>query len=260
MILSVKNVCKKFGGLKALDRVSLEVEENSITGLIGPNGSGKTTLFNLISGFYTRDSGEIYFREERIDGLCPYEIAVRGLCRTFQISKAPNRMTVLENMLLTPKEQTGEGLMNILFRYGQIVREERANLKRALSLLELVKLKELSNEYTGNLSGGQKKLLTLGRILMAGPDLILLDEPTAGVNLTLVKDLLETMKNLRDKEGKTLFLVEHNMKVISSICDKVYVLDFGRKIAEGKPEEIQRDERVLEAYLIRARKGSESED
>ena len=260
MILSVKNVCKKFGGLKALDRVSLEVEENSITGLIGPNGSGITTLFNLILGFYTRDSGEIYFREERIDGLRPYEIAVRGLCRTFQISKAPNRMTVLENMLLTPKEQTGEGLMNILFRYGQIVREERANLKRALSLLELVKLKELSNEYAGNLSGGQKKLLTLGRILMAGPDLILLDEPTAGVNLTLVKDLLETMKNLRDKEGKTLFLVEHNMKVISSICDKVYVLDFGRKIAEGKPEEIQRDERVLEAYLIRARKGSESED
>lgn len=260
MILSVKNVCKKFGGLKALDRVSLEVEENSITGLIGPNGSGKTTLFNLISGFYTRDSGEIYFREERIDGLYPYEIAVRGLCRTFQISKAPDRMTVLENMLLTPKEQTGEGLMNILFRYGQIVREERANLKRALSFLELVKLKELSNEYAGNLSGGQKKLLTLGRILMAGPDLILLDEPTAGVNLTLVKDLLETMKNLRDKEGKTLFLVEHNMKVISSICDKVYVLDFGRKIAEGKPEEIQRDERVLEAYLIRTRKGSETED
>lgn len=260
MILSVKNVCKKFGGLKALDRVSLEVEENSITGLIGPNGSGKTTLFNLISGFYTRDSGEIYFRGERIDGLYPYEIAVRGLCRTFQISKAPDRMTVLENMLLTPKEQTGEGLMNILFRYGQIVREERANLKRALSFLELVKLKELSNEYAGNLSGGQKKLLTLGRILMAGPDLILLDEPTAGVNLTLVKDLLETMKNLRDKEGKTLFLVEHNMKVISSICDKVYVLDFGRKIAEGKPEEIQRDERVLEAYLIRTRKGSETED
>lgn len=260
MILSVKNVCKKFGGLKALDGVSLEVEENSITGLIGPNGSGKTTLFNLISGFYTRDSGEIYFRGERIDGLYPYEIAVRGLCRTFQISKAPNRMTVLENMLLTPKEQTGEGVMNILFRYGQIVREERANLKRALSLLELVKLKELSNEYAGSLSGGQKKLLTLGRILMAGPDLILLDEPTAGVNLTLVKDLLETMKKLRDKEGKTLFLVEHNMKVISSICDKVYVLDFGRKIAEGKPEEIQRDERVLEAYLIRARKGSETED
>lgn len=260
MILSVKNVCKKFGGLKALDRVSLEVEENSITGLIGPNGSGKTTLFNLISGFYTRDSGEIYFRGERIDGLYPYEIAVRGLCRTFQISKAPNRMTVLENMLLTPKEQTGEGVMSILFRYGRIVREEKANLKRALSLLELVKLKELSNEYAGSLSGGQKKLLTLGRILMAGPDLILLDEPTAGVNLTLVKDLLETMKKLRDKEGKTLFLVEHNMKVISSICDKVYVLDFGRKIAEGKPEEIQRDERVLEAYLIRARKGSESED
>ena len=260
MILSVKNVCKKFGGLKALDRVSLEVEENSITGLIGPNGSGKTTLFNLISGFYTRDSGEIYFRGERIDGLCPYEIAVKGLCRTFQISKAPDRMTVLENMLLTPKEQTGEGVMNILFRYGQIVREEKANLKRALSLLELVKLKELSNEYAGTLSGGQKKLLTLGRILMADPDLILLDEPTAGVNLTLVKDLLETMKKLRDKERKTLFLVEHNMKVISSICDKVYVLDFGRKIAEGKPEEIQRDERVLEAYLIRTRKGSETED
>jgi ABC-type branched-subunit amino acid transport system ATPase component len=253
-------VCKKFGGLKALDKVSLDVEENSITGLIGPNGSGKTTLFNIISGFYTRDSGEIYFRGERIDGLCPHEIAVRGLCRTFQISKAPNRMTVLENMLLTPKEQTGEGIMSILFRYGQIAREERTNLRRALSLLELVNLRGLSNEYAGNLSGGQKKLLTLGRILMAGPDLILLDEPTAGVNLTLVKDLLETMKKLRDREGKTLFLVEHNMKVISGICDKVYVLDFGKKIAEGKPEEVQRDERVLEAYLSRARECPESKD
>ena len=252
-MLTVKDVHKSFGGLKALNGVSLEVEGGSITGLIGPNGSGKTTLFNVISGFYPKDKGEIYFKGRRIDGLPPHKIARMGLCRTFQISQIPQRMTVLENMLLAPQGQLGEGLLGALFRYRRVARQERALLRKALHLLELVGLFDWRNEYSGNLSGGQKKLLSLARVLMADPDLILLDEPTAGVNPTLIRSLLEVIERLRDEEGKTFLVIEHNMKVISSICNKVYVLNFGEVIAEGTPEEIQRSERVLQAYLGRKR-------
>jgi len=252
-MLTVKDVHKSFGGLKALNGVSLEVEGGSITGLIGPNGSGKTTLFNVISGFYPKDKGEIYFKGRRIDGLPPHKIARMGLCRTFQISQIPQRMTVLENMLLAPQGQLGEGLLGALFRYRRVARQERALLRKALHLLELVGLFDWRNEYSGNLSGGQKKLLSLARVLMADPDLILLDEPTAGVNPTLIRSLLEVIERLRDEEGKTFLVIEHNMKVISSICNKVYVLNFGEVIAEGSPEEIQRSERVLQAYLGRKR-------
>lgn len=247
-MLKVIDVHKSFGGIKALDGVSLEVERGSITGLIGPNGSGKTTLFNVVSGFYPKDAGEIYLKGERIDELPPNEVAGKGLCRTFQISQAPEKMTVLENMLLAPKGQMGESLWNALFGKKRVMHQERHNLEKALYLLSSVELIDLSNEYAGNLSGGQKKLLTLGRILMADPEIILLDEPTAGVNPTLTKSLMRLIEDLR-KGGKTFFFVEHNMKVISDICDKVYVLDFGRKIAEGTPGEIQQNEEVLEAYL-----------
>jgi len=252
-MLTVKDVHKSFGGLKALNGVSLEVERGSITGLIGPNGSGKTTLFNVISGFYPKDKGEIYFKGRRIDGLPPHKIAKMGLCRTFQISQIPQRMTVLENMLLAPQGQLGEGVLSALFRYRRVAQQERAYLEKALSLLELVGLFDWRNEYSGNLSGGQKKLLSLARVLMADPDLILLDEPTAGVNPTLIRSLLEVIERLRDEEGKTFLVIEHNMRVISSICNKVYVLNFGEVIAEGTPEEIQRSERVLQAYLGRKR-------
>jgi ABC-type branched-subunit amino acid transport system ATPase component len=256
-MLIVREVHKSFGGLKALNGVSLEVERGSITGLIGPNGSGKTTLFNIISGFYAKDAGEIYFKGRRIDGLPPHKIARMGLCRTFQISQIPQRMTVLENMLLAPQGQLGEGVINALFRYRKVLRQERANLEEALSLLELVGLFDSRNEYAGNLSGGQKKLLSLARILMADPDLILLDEPTAGVNPTLIKSLLEVIKRLQSERGKTFLVIEHNMKVISGICNHVYVLNFGEVIAEGTPDEVQRSEEVLEAYLGRRDKRSE---
>ncbi len=248
-MLIVKGIHKSFGGLKALNGVSLEVEKGSITGLIGPNGSGKTTLFNIMSGFYTKDRGEIYFKGRRIDGLPPHEIARRGLCRTFQISQSPQGMTVLENMLLAPQGQLGEGVVNALLRYRKILSQERANFERARSLLELVGLLDLRDEYAGNLSGGQKKLLSLARILMADPDLILLDEPTAGVNPTLTKSLLGVIKKLQSEREKTFLAIEHNMKVISGICNKVVALNFGKVIAEGTPEEVQKSEEVLEAYL-----------
>jgi ABC-type branched-subunit amino acid transport system ATPase component len=248
-MLTIKNLSKHFGSLKALDGVSLEVEGDSIVGLIGPNGSGKTTLFNVVSGFYEKDSGEIYFNGERIDGLSPNKIARKGLCRTFQVSKAPEKLTVLENMLLAAKNQVGEGPFSALFRRQRVNKTEKANLIRAMELLEMLQLSGLRNDYAGDLSGGQKKLLSLGRIFMLEPDMILLDEPTAGVNPTLRVQLMEAIKQLQKLEKKAFFIIEHSMKVISSICDKVYVLNFGQKIAKGTPEEIQKNEQVLEAYL-----------
>lgn len=250
-MLIVKDIHKRFGGLRALDGVSLEVDCGSIVGLIGPNGSGKTTLFNIITGFCKKDRGEIYFKGNRIDHLSSHDIARRGLCRTFQIPQIPERMTVAENMLLAPDKQHGEGILNALFRWRQVLREEFDHLEEAMKLLELTGLVALRSEYAANLSGGQKKLLALARILMAEPAMILLDEPTAGVNPTLAKGLLKMIVDLRHKEGKTFFLIEHNMKVISSICDKVYVLSSGKKIEEGTPKEIQQSEEVLKAFLSR---------
>jgi ABC-type branched-subunit amino acid transport system ATPase component len=247
-LLKVIDVHKSFGGIKALDGVYLEAEEGCISGLIGPNGSGKSTLFNVITGFYPKDAGQIFLKGKRIDGLRPDEVARRGLGRTFQVSQAPEKMTVLENMLLAAKNQMGECLWNTFFRKGKISQEEKQNLEKAHHLLGLTALADVKNEYAGNLSGGQKKLLSLGRILMADPEIILLDEPTAGVNPTLTNKLMNVIRRLRD-QGKTFFIVDHNMRVISDICDKVYVLDFGRKIAEGTPREIQENEEVLEAYL-----------
>lgn len=248
-MLRIENVYKNFGGIQALSGVSFHVEPGSITGLIGPNGSGKSTCFNVISGFYSKDSGDIYFQGKKLENIEPFEIARMGIGRTFQISQAPEKMTVMENLLLAPKNQTGEKLFNIFLKSEKIKQEIREYLEKISDVLKLLELYDLRNEYAGNLSGGQKKLLSLGRILISDPTLILLDEPTAGVNPTLINDLIVAIKRLREERGKTILIVEHNMKVISEICDKVIVLDFGRKIAEGTPKEIQNNEKVLEAYL-----------
>lgn len=248
-MLKLVKVYKNFGGIVALHGVSFEVEPLSITGLIGPNGSGKTTSFNVISGHCAKDGGEIYFKGQKLEHRRPNEVARLGIGRTFQISEAPEKMTVMENLLLAPKNQHGERIFDVFLRPFRVKQQEAELIDRCREILSLVQLYDLRNEYAGNLSGGQKKLLSLGRILLSDPTLILLDEPTAGVNPTLVKDLITAIKNLRDEKGKTILLIEHNMRVISEICDRVIVLDFGRKIAEGEPEEIQRNEKVLEAYL-----------
>jgi len=250
-LLSVTDIHKSFGKLKALNGVDMEVEAGSITGLIGPNGSGKTTLFNVVTGFYKKDRGhgKIIFQGTQIDGMDPAQIADEGIQRTFQISQATRKMTVMENLLLASKQQPGESIFNSFFRPRLLINTEQDQLRKAHEILETIQLEDLMDEFAGNLSGGQKKLLALGRMLMADPELMMLDEPTAGVNPTLTNDLLEIIQKLRQDTGKTYFLIEHSMKVISSLCDYVYVLDFGENLTAGTPEEVQSDEKVLEAYL-----------
>ena len=232
LILDIRGVTKQFGGVTAVNGCSLTLEPGRIFGLIGPNGSGKTTLFNLITGIERCDEGEVRFKGERIDRLPPHEIARRGVGRTFQIIRVFPELTALENLLVVSRG------------------EWEASRRRAPELLAFVKLDRLQREYAGNLSYGQQKLLEFVRVLMTDPELILLDEPAAGVNRTLLNDLLAVIRELR-AQGKTVFIVEHDMKVIMGLSEKLFVLDHGEKIAEGPPGIIQADERVIEAYFGR---------
>lgn len=247
-MLEVKDLEKRFGGVKAVDKCSLRVEERSITGLIGPNGAGKTTVFNLISGLYKPDGGEIWFLGDRIDGLPSHEIARRAISRTFQIPREFKEMTVLENLMLIPQKQKGENIFNSLFRPKIVKVQEKENRDKALRILEFLELAHLKDEYAKNLSSGQKKLLELAKILMSDPRVILLDEPGAGVNPTLMKKLVRSIEKLRE-EGITFFLIEHDMDLVTYLCDRVIVMNKGRKMTEGTPQEIKKDKRVLEAYL-----------
>jgi branched-chain amino acid transport system ATP-binding protein len=249
-MLKVNDLEKSFGGVKALQGCSLEVQEGTITGLIGPNGAGKTTLFNVISGILKPDRGEITFQGKKIDGSPPYQIARLGLLRTFQISRGLRHMTVLENLMLYPQAQIGEGLKNIWLRWKKIRTQEKALKEKALHILEFVNLIHLRDAYAQELSGGQKKLLELARVLMAEPKIILLDEPGAGVNPALMKDLVARILRLKER-GMTFLLVEHDMDLVLSLCRPVIVMTQGKKLTEGSFEEIQKDPRVLEAYLGR---------
>ncbi len=248
-ILEVEDVSKSFGGLRALNGCTLSVAEGSITGLIGPNGAGKTTLFNVITGFLKPDSGRILFRGERIDGLPPHRIFRKGIVRTFQIPRELKSMTVLENLMLVPPGQAGEQIWNPWLFAFKVSRQEEMIIEKALKVLEFVDLLHLQDEYAANLSGGQKKLLELARTLMCDPHLILLDEPGAGVNRTLMRKLVADIERLRREKGITFFVIEHDMDLVTQLCDTVIVMSEGAKLAEGKPDEVKRDERVLEAYL-----------
>jgi branched-chain amino acid transport system ATP-binding protein len=249
-MLSVRDVKKSFGGVEALRGCSLTVEKGTITGLIGPNGAGKTTLFNVISGLYQPDQGEILFEGKRIDGLPPFQIARQGLVRTFQISRGLKRMTVLENLMVYGQGQSGENLPNLWFHWKEVKSQEQALRKKALRILEFLNLIDLRDAYASELSGGQKKLLELARVLMADPRIILLDEPGAGVNPTLMKEIVARILQLKE-EGMTFLLIEHDMDLVLSLCHPVIVLTEGKKLTEGPFEEIRKDPRVLEAYLGR---------
>lgn len=253
-LLSVSGVSKSFGGLQALDDVSLHIKQGLVTGLIGPNGSGKSTLFEIISGFQKADTSRIEFKGVAIDTMAPYQIGGLGLLRTFQLSEGGERLTVLENLLSAAADLNEHRLVGSIIRFRSVLAQERTNLAKAKDVVNLLGLTPVQNEYAGNLSGGQRKLLDIGRVFMSGATLCLLDEPTAGVNPTLVNTILDALKHMNREREITVFVVEHNMRVITEICDYVYVLDAGAVIAEGTPDQVQQDDRVLEIYLGRNRR------
>jgi branched-chain amino acid transport system ATP-binding protein len=248
-ILSVTDVAKRFGGLRAVDGTTLTVARGSITALIGPNGAGKTTLFNLLTGFERPDRGAVELDGRVITGAPPHAVARRGMLRTFQLTKALEAMTVLENLLLGATHQPGEHLLGLLRRpRGWRVRETEIH-ERAHALLERMGLTGKAGDYAGTLSGGQRKLLELARLLMADPRLVLLDEPLAGVNPVLGERLLEHMHELREANGTTFLFIEHDMEAVMRNAERVIVMAQGRVISSGAPTEVRNDQRVIDAYL-----------
>ena len=248
-ILVVADVHKHFGGIRAVQGATLDVRRGSVTALIGPNGAGKTTLFHLITGFIRAEHGDVRYDGASIVRLPPYKIARRGLVRTFQLTKTLAAMTVLDNVLLAAPDQPGERLTGLVTRPGTVRRREREWRERALELLEIFKLRDKADHYAGTLSGGQRKLLELARALMLQPRLVLLDEPMAGVNPSLGRQLLEHMQTLRADLGVTFVFIEHDMEVVMGHADRVVVMAQGQVIAEGPPAAVRKDQRVIDAYL-----------
>ncbi len=249
-VLELKNVSKNFGGIQAVDNCSLEVKEGSITGLIGPNGAGKTTIFNLITGFHPLTSGEIYFKGDKIQpGNRPNDIFRKGIYRSFQITRELSKITVLENLLIAPHGQAGETFWNNWINNNKVEQEEEELVEKALEILEFLDMRDKCDEYAGNLPGGERKLLELGRMMMVEPELVLLDEPGAGVPPGKQRKVNERIIELNEEQNITFLVVEHDMAVIMNLCHPIMVLVNGSLLTEGSPEEVQNDERVVKAYL-----------
>ena len=248
-LLICRNMHKAFGGVIAVDGMSLEVQPGKITGLIGPNGAGKTTLFNLASNVLKADQGSVHLYGEDVTGLKPHKIARMGMIRTFQLSREMTRLTVLENLMLAPQSQIGENLKSVFFSRKAVREEEEKTYAQAVEVLKTVNLTHVSDEYAGNLSGGQKKLLELARALMIDPQLILLDEPAAGVNPSLMGLLMDTIEKLNQEHDKTFLIVEHDMDLVARLCHHVIVMAEGRHLTEGTFDEVTHNPQVMEAYL-----------
>lgn len=248
-ILEIKNVHKSFGALDVINDCSLEVAQGSITGLIGPNGAGKTTLFNMIAGAFPADRGEILYAGDPINHCTPEALFKRGLLRTFQIAQEFSHLTALENLMMVPMDQPGENIVNTWFKPGEVRAFEAEVCQKATDVIDFLKLGHIKNELAGNLSGGQKKLLELGRTMMVDARLVLLDEVAAGVNRTLLKDLLENILRLNRELGYTFFVIEHDMDMIAELCAPVIVMAEGRKMMQGTIEEIRNTSEVVEAYF-----------
>jgi len=253
-ILEINGLTKTFGGLTAVSDCSLKVKKNSITGIIGPNGSGKTTLFNLIAGNLKTSGGTVMFNDENITDVPSYELFSKGLLRTFQIAHEFTNLSVLENLMMVPGNQSGEKLVNVMLRPKLVKNEEEQIKNKAKEVVEFLNLGHLSNELAGNLSGGQKKLLELGRTMMVDAKLVLLDEVGAGVNRTLLKDLGTAIEKLNKEKGYTFCMIEHDMDFISRLCDPVIVMAEGSVLFEGSVEDAKKDEKVIESYLGRGSK------
>ncbi len=247
-LLNVKKATKTFDGITAVDSCSFDVKEGEILGLIGPNGSGKTTMFNLITGIYDPDGGNISFKGEDIIQLGTYEVAQMGIGRTFQLIRLFPKLTTMDNMLIAQKYAHAEKFWSQLLKKKHVEEEEKSKRERAMQLLKMVNLADKANDLAENLSYGQQKLLEIVRALAMEPELLLLDEPIAGVNPTMTKQILGLVKKLNER-GTTIVIIEHNMNVMMKFCDRLVVLDYGREIAAGTPSQIRRNKKVIEAYL-----------
>ena len=248
-MIFVKNLSKNFGGIKAVSNASLSITKGSITGLIGPNGAGKTTLFNVIAGVYAPSHGQVFLEDEDITRLPPHELFRRGLMRTFQIAHEFSSLTVRENLMMVPANQSGEKLIDIWIKPSKIKLEEEKIVKKANTVMDFLQLSALADEFAGNLSGGQKKLLELGRTMMVEPKIVFLDEVGAGVNRTLLSTIGDAILRLNRDLGYTFCMIEHDMEFISKLCDPVIVMAEGAVLAEGSADEIKKNNSVIEAYL-----------
>jgi ABC-type branched-subunit amino acid transport system ATPase component len=249
-ILEIAGLTKRFLGVTAVDRVDLALEPGELVSLIGPNGSGKTTLFNCVTGYLPADGGTVRFRGQDITGAPPHRVCRLGIGRTFQLVGVFPTMSVLENMLVAAQQHQEEDLLSRLVRSPRLRRLEKEAIERAWALLDLVGLTTHATDLAGHLSYGQRKLLAFAATLMPDPPLLLLDEPAAAINPTMIRQMMEHVRRLH-RRGTTVLLVEHNMDVVMDISERVIVLDHGQKIAEGSPAEIRRDPRVVEAYFGR---------
>ena len=252
-MLNIKDISVNFGGIKAVNKASMQIETGKITGLIGPNGAGKTTLFNIIAGNIKPTMGKVMLEEHDITSLPSHELFERGVLRTFQLAHEFSNMTVLENLMVVPATQIGEKILNTWFQRKRIENEEKKIKEKALEVINFLKLDHLTYELAGNLSGGQKKLLELGRTMMVDAKIVLLDEVGAGVNRTLLNDIIDIIKKLNREKNYTFFMIEHDMNFLSKLCDKVIVMTEGSVLVEGGIDEIKKDEKVIEAYLGRGR-------
>ena len=248
-MLSISNISKSFGGIKALNNVSLNFEKGHITALIGPNGAGKTTLFNVINGSLKPDAGKVCLNTENITGLEPHQLFSKGVLRTFQISQEFQSLTVLDNLMMVPSNQIGESILNSWLKPKEIKNQELNNLKKAKEVIKFLSLDKLTYEYAGNLSGGQKKLLELGRTMMVEPKIVLLDEVGAGVNKTLLKKIGDTISRLNKELNYTFVMIEHDLDFISRLCNPIVVMAEGSILKIGKINEIKNDHNVIEVYL-----------
>ena len=253
-MIRVENLHRHFGGFRAVDGSTLEIEEGSITGLVGPNGAGKTTLFNVIAGVLPPTSGKVLMAGEDITGVPPHDLFHKGLLRTFQIAHEFSSMTVLENLMMVPGGQTGETLWNTWFGRKRIADEERALAAKANEVLEFLTIHHLRTEKAGNLSGGQKKLLELGRTMMVDAKIVFLDEVGAGVNRTLLNTIGDAILRLNKERGYTFCVIEHDMEFIGRLCNPIIVMAEGKVLAKGSIDEIKANEQVIEAYLGTGRK------